>query len=938
MAFNKAKVLQEADYLASQGKISQAINRYFNIFEKDPSELILLNTIGDLYVRDRNVAEGLKQFYRLAEAYVQGGYTLKAIAIYKKISKLEPDSVGPLLKVCELYQAQGLVRETRELCYQVAEFYKKKNQNDKALETLRKAVQLDVENATARARLAAFCEEIGRKDEALKVHLETAQLALRRQDTEVAELALKKAQELNSDDPGIYLLRARKALVLKHPEEVEAILSGAPGLKEDAAGHLLLIESQVDMRQFERAETLALDRFRAAPSDFSPLACLVSACVGEGELDVPSRALSAVADGLIEQGNTSPLLESLRLIRSNSPQHVSVLELIFRICDKNGDAEGLAEILEALGQAYSESGQFEKAEQSFQMLLEREPDNERYQALLGQVSRREPEGIVDTPTAGPPFSSAPMPEDSPSPSALTLGVDDRAAVVKEALENSELYSRFHLLSRAVEELERVLEVYPDETEIHKRLVGLCWKDLPERAEQAAQALAKIYAQQGDADGAKRIAQMVARPERVAAVEELPPEERGDAVRLEPLPSPLGQPAAAAAEEIDLAFESLLTPVQHELEVPLGPTRPLASPAPPSALLESPLEPAALELPLFPSASTSEVQEIDLTQDLESFLAQMAKGIPVPESLPQVASFNYDDSRTEINFYLEHGFLEEANAAIRELERTLPGDPRITELRALVDAPAGAPASKAGEERAAEALETASVEDIAPPVAFSAPAAAPGPAAREEIRAAPAIGVSAETSADLLRDFAEGFESAMERLEGPAVLTAPAPGLAPKVAAPTSSLDSSLSEQRAETGEPPISEPRPEDDLEAHYNLGVAYWEMNRLDDAIGEFQKVVKGAENSRLPPNYMQACNLLATCFMGKGMAPLAVKWYCRALETPNLEEAVWLALRYDLGVAYERAGDLPRAWENFTEVYGHNEGFRDIAEKVRTFQQKGS
>ena len=938
MAFNKAKVLQEADYLASQGKISQAINRYFNIFEKDPSELILLNTIGDLYVRDRNVAEGLKQFYRLAEAYVQGGHTLKAIAIYKKISKLEPDSVGPLLKLGELYQAQRLVRETRELYYQIADFYKKKDQNDKALETLRKVVQLDVENATARARLAAFCEEIGRKDEALKVHLETAELALRRQDTEVAELALKKAQELNSDDPGIYLLRARQALVLKHPEEVEAILSGAPGLKENPAGNSLLIESLVAMRQFEKAETLALVRFRAAPSDFSPLACLVSACVEEGQLDAPSRALSAVADELIEQGNTSPLLESLRLIRSKSPQHLPTLELIFRICDKNGDADALAEIQEALGQAYFECGQFEKAEQLFQKLVEREPDSERYQALLGQVPRKEREGFVDAPIAGPPSSSAPTPEEVPSPSAPTLRVDDRAAVVKEALENSELYSRFHLLSRAVEELERVLEVYPDETEIHKRLVGLCWKDLPERAEQAAQALAKIYAQQGDAEGAKRFAQMVAEPEGVAAVDELPPEPRGEAARLEPLPSLRGPSAATAAEDIDLAFESLLTPVQHESEMPLDPSLPVASPAPPSALLESPLEPAALGLSLSPPASSSAVQEIDLSGDLEYFLAQMAKVIPVPESPPQAASFNYDDSRVEINFYLEHGFFEEANTAVRELEKTLPGDPRIAELRALVGTPAGAPTTEAAEKRAAEAMETASVKDIAPPVPLSAPTAGPGLAGEEETPTQPALGVSVETSADLLGDFAEGFESAMERLEVPTVSSAPAPGPAAKVAVPTPSPDSPLSEQRAETGELSISEPGLEDDLEAHYNLGVAYWEMNRLDEAIGEFQKVVKGAENKRLPPNYMQACNLLATCFLGKGMAPLAVKWYCRALETPNLDEAAWLALHYDLGVAYERAGDLSRAWENFTEVYGRNVGFRDIAEKVRTFQQKGS
>ena len=72
--------------------------------------------------------------------------------------------------------------------------------------------------------------------------------------------------------------------------------------------------------------------------------------------------------------------------------------------------------------------------------------------------------------------------------------------------------------------------------------------------------------------------------------------------------------------------------------------------------------------------------------------------------------------------------------------------------------------------------------------------------------------------------------------------------------------------------------------------------------------------------------------------MAPIAVKWYCRALETPHLDQEARLALQYDLGVAYERAGDLPRALEMFSEVYGQRIDYRDVAEKIRALQQKAS
>lgn len=128
------------------------------------------------------------------------------------------------------------------------------------------------------------------------------------------------------------------------------------------------------------------------------------------------------------------------------------------------------------------------------------------------------------------------------------------------------------------------------------------------------------------------------------------------------------------------------------------------------------------------------------------------------------------------------------------------------------------------------------------------------------------------------------------------------------------------------------------DTETHYNLGVAFREMNLLDEAIGEFQKVVKGAKKDNLPPNFLQSCSLLALCFMEKNMPAIAVKWYLRALETPGLGEEAILSLQYDLGVAYEQAGDVRTALEKFTEVYSQNIDFRDVADKIRQLQQKVS
>src|ERR1019366_6150056 len=214
MAFQKARALQEAEKSVAQGKIAQAIRQYQLILDNDPSDVSLLNTVGDLYIRDRNITEGLRHFHRLAEAYVREGFNLKAIAIYRKISKVDPNSIDPFLKLAELYQLQGLSREARDQYLQAAEFFKKRKQLDRALEVFRKLVQLDPENINFRSRLAAECEEAGKCELAALAYSESAEILLRRDDREAAETALNRAAALDPGNSKIQTLRARVGIML----------------------------------------------------------------------------------------------------------------------------------------------------------------------------------------------------------------------------------------------------------------------------------------------------------------------------------------------------------------------------------------------------------------------------------------------------------------------------------------------------------------------------------------------------------------------------------------------------------------------------------------------------------------------------------------------------------------------------------------------------
>jgi tetratricopeptide (TPR) repeat protein len=294
MAFSKAKALQEAEKLVSQGKVALAIRQYLLILEDEPSDLILLNTIGDLYVREKNIPEALKHFGKLADAYMRDSFTVKAIAIYKKISKLDSNAVGPILKLAELYTLQGLGREAREQYTQAIEFYRKRKQDDKVLEVLRKIVQVDAENPVNRVRLAEFCEQTGRKAEAAHAYLETAQLALRQGEATGVELALKKATSLDPKNPQVRLFRARVALAMHRPEEVEKIVASVPELKDDPAARELLLEAYLAADKIEQAEKLVVGVYRANPAEkYRALDGRPAPALGQGLAPPPHARASA---------------------------------------------------------------------------------------------------------------------------------------------------------------------------------------------------------------------------------------------------------------------------------------------------------------------------------------------------------------------------------------------------------------------------------------------------------------------------------------------------------------------------------------------------------------------------------------------------------------------------------------------------------------------
>lgn len=115
-----------------------------------------------------------------------------------------------------------------------------------------------------------------------------------------------------------------------------------------------------------------------------------------------------------------------------------------------------------------------------------------------------------------------------------------------------------------------------------------------------------------------------------------------------------------------------------------------------------------------------------------------------------------------------------------------------------------------------------------------------------------------------------------------------------------------------------------DDMESHYNLGIAYREMGLYDDAISEFEKA------EREPSRFVDCQTLKGLCFSDKNDYSSAERMFQQALDSQYLEDIQRLNLGYELGLLYERADRLNDALVSYRNVFLLDNNYRDVGDKV--------
>jgi tetratricopeptide (TPR) repeat protein len=123
------------------------------------------------------------------------------------------------------------------------------------------------------------------------------------------------------------------------------------------------------------------------------------------------------------------------------------------------------------------------------------------------------------------------------------------------------------------------------------------------------------------------------------------------------------------------------------------------------------------------------------------------------------------------------------------------------------------------------------------------------------------------------------------------------------------------------------------DVAAKYNLGIAYRELGRVEEALVILQSI------QREPEFVVRCLNAIGLCLRRQGLDTAAAKRFQKAIETSGFPEGQYNDALYNLGDLYESKTDqesLALSLSSFEELYARDCTYRDVADKIRSVKSK--
>ena len=170
------KALEQADDLLARGKIKQAIDALRASVRGEPDNRRALNRLGDLYVKSDQQDRAIAMFRRIGGGFEEDGLSAQAIALYKKVVRIDPEQWDAYEKLGDLYNQQNLPFEAAAQYETAAKAYIRQSDFPAAIRALRGVVDNRPDDAAARASLAEIYLSSRRTEQAMEEYSQIGEM------------------------------------------------------------------------------------------------------------------------------------------------------------------------------------------------------------------------------------------------------------------------------------------------------------------------------------------------------------------------------------------------------------------------------------------------------------------------------------------------------------------------------------------------------------------------------------------------------------------------------------------------------------------------------------------------------------------------------------------------------------------------------------------
>ncbi len=868
------------------------------------------------------MAPNKRKMLEAARKSAQKGAKDRALKEYEQLLKLDPRDAKLRLEVGDAHRRWGQVEEAVAAYRRVAEQYTADGFDARAVAVYKQIQSLDPKGYAACEPLAELYQRMGLNSEAVAA-LQAAADGHARDGSK--RHALDLLRRMVGLDPTHTTNRIKVADLLRQ----EKLLEEAAVEYEGACAELERQgEAEAAGRVLERLLELA-------PGRVDVLARFARNLLARGKADEAEAPARRAAEREPHEIPHHELLAEVYAVRKRDDKLVETYRRIAELYRERGDEQQARLIM----QRFVPMSAFEAPAIGAKDGAQQSPfgaDDLELDEPASAGGRFEPEGFLDdaapvTRRALPPARRRPAPAAAAEQTVFELGTEEGSRVLgdpEQLLAEASVYLRYGKRAQAIENLQAVLARDP-------------------RHRAALEKLGDAYADDGDSGGAVAAwlrAGELARDEgdlktmsvlrdRVAAL---------DAAAAATLESEDAEGDDADDEYLDIGMDEAPEPASvpprlddepDEIEIEIE--RDGVDEAERAA-------DAAKGGPSGRSSRGTTSDDLEIEIDLDADEPAAASSAEPADPVPDQISADLE----EAEFYLQQGLAAEARGLFERVLASSPGHPlallRLGELAAAAGEDPDAPGAEgAATDRSDTPLVAGSPDPLAEQTEPDAGSDGAWLASDEdpflddrgasEPEAVSAPDLAQASIGELARPLpAKRAEPAGESFDLAAELLAAFDGAAPEARDRGAAGDEGF---RAVFGafKRGVQKALGSHDHEAHYDLGIAYREMGLIDDAIGEFRSAMTS------PARRIDCLHMLGLCALEQDRAEEAVDYLSHALSAPDLEGERELAIRFELGRAYERSGDVRKARAAWEKVASVDPGFCEVGELLATLAERG-